>query len=336
MNTEVILELLIIQIIVIIFIITSVLVLIKTRNNIKLEKKFSKYTISPLNNNDISLFDKIEKIFNSMVKKTSKLLSKTKLFDSYAARYEKHISYDKLKTTSSMDFISKKIFVGLFFTLLYLIAEAVHYNGISFLAILLSFLFGFFILDVFIQYKFYKNKKQIEEDLLKAVIIMNNAFQSGRSMVQSIEIVKEELTGPISDEFKKIYLDISYGLSLETVFERFYNRVKIEDVKYITSSLILLNKTGGNIIKVFGTIEREFFNKKKLMNELKTMTASSNFVFRILLVLPFALYIIIFFLNPEYFAPLFKTSIGLFILLIILLLYIGYILLIRKILKVNI
>ena len=41
MNTEVILELLIIVIIVIIFIITSVLVLIKTRNNIKLEKKFS-------------------------------------------------------------------------------------------------------------------------------------------------------------------------------------------------------------------------------------------------------------------------------------------------------
>lgn len=336
MNTGVIFELLVLQIIVIIFLIAAILILIRTRNNIKLEKKFSKYTISPIETDVISLFDRIEKYYDSIVKKFSKLLMKSKIFNRYAALYEKHISYDELKTTSPMDFISKKFLLGIFFCLLYLITEMFQYDGISFLGLFLSFIVGFFILDIYIQYNYYKKRKQIEEDLLKAIIIMNSAFQSGRSMVQAIEIVKDELTGPISDEFKKIYLDISYGLSLEVVFDRFYKRVKLEDVKFITSSLTLLNKTGGNIIKVFGTIEREFFSKKKLTNELKTMTASSVFVFRILLVLPFVLYCIIFLLNQEYFAPLFKTGIGLFILLLILLLYILYVMLIRKILKVNI
>lgn len=336
MNTGVIFELLVLQIIVIIFLIAAILILIRTRNNIKLEKKFSKYTISPIETDVISLFDRIEKYYDSIVKKFSKLLMKSKIFNRYAALYEKHISYDELKTTSPMDFISKKFLLGIFFCLLYLITEMFQYDGISFLGLFLSFIVGFFILDIYIQYNYYKKRKQIEEDLLKAIIIMNSAFQSGRSMVQAIEIVKDELTGPICDEFKKIYLDISYGLSLEVVFDRFYKRVKLEDVKFITSSLTLLNKTGGNIIKVFGTIEREFFSKKKLTNELKTMTASSVFVFRILLVLPFVLYCIIFLLNQEYFAPLFKTGIGLFILLLILLLYILYVMLIRKILKVNI
>lgn len=336
MDSGVIIELLIIQIIVIISLIATILILIKTRNNIKLDRKFSKYTISPINAKTISFFDKIEDKINQLVKNVSKLLLKLKIFNKYASTYEKHISYDELKNILPIDFISKKILLGLFILLLYLITMMFQYKMISIIGIILSFFIGFFVLDIFIQYNYYKKRKQIEEDLLKSIIIMNNSFQSGRSMVQAIEIVKDELTGPISDEFKKIHMDISYGLSLEVVFERFYNRVNLEDVKYITSSLTLLNKTGGNIVKVFETIEREFFSKKKLVSELKTMTASSVFVFRVLLILPFILFFIIFILNKEFFLPLFTTTIGLIILVLILLLYVFYILLIRKILKVNI
>ena len=78
-----------------------------------------------------------------------------------------------------------------------------------------------------------RRKKKIQDDLLKAVVIMNNSFKSGRNIMQAINTVEEELDGPIADEFKKISLDISYGLSIDTVFNRFYNRVGLEDAKYI-------------------------------------------------------------------------------------------------------
>ena len=153
--------------------------------------------------------------------------------------------------------------------------------------------------------------------------------------MQAIEIVKNELDGAIGDEFKKIHLDLSYGLTIEVVFSRFYERVHLEDVKFITTSLTLLNKTGGNIVKVFKSIEREFFDKKKLNDELKTVTASSTFVYRFLLFIPFAICFLVFILNPEYFNPLFKTHIGILILFLIVLLYILYVLIVKKIMKVN-
>ena len=81
--------------------------------------------------------------------------------------------------------------------------------------------------------------------------------------MQAIEIVAKELKGPISQEFKKMHLEISYGLSLDVVFERFSKRIESEEVSYITSSLSILNKTGGNIIKVFSSIEKMLFNKRK-------------------------------------------------------------------------
>ena len=195
---------------------------------------------------------------------------------------------------------------------------------------------AFFLPDIFLNIRFNQKRKRIEEDLLKAIIIMNNAFGSGKNIMQAIQIVKTELDGPIQDEFEKIYLDISYGLSLDVVFKRFYERVKIEDAKYITSSLTLLNKTGGDIIKVFSRLEKSILDKKNLRNELYSLTSSSRFVFRFLSILPFIFVLIIFLLNPSYFTPLFASPIGIMVLVFIIILYILYVIVIRRVLEVKI
>ena len=62
-----------------------------------------------------------------------------------------------------------------------------------------------------------------------------------------------------SEEFKKMYIDLTYGLELDVVFDRLSNRIKLDETKYMASSLVILNKTGGNIVKVFSSIERSFF-----------------------------------------------------------------------------
>ena len=165
---------------------------------------------------------------------------------------------------------------------------------------------------------------------------MNNAFKSGMNIMQAVNIVENELEGAIKEEFKKINIDIKYGLSLETVFERFYNRVKIEDIKYIASSLSLINKTGGNIVKVFGSIEKNYYDKKKIKNEMKSLVSSSMFMFRLLIGMPILLCLIILVVNPSFFLPLITTDTGKLIIVLILILYTLYVIVVRKIMKVNI
>jgi hypothetical protein len=141
--------------------------------------------------------------------------------------------------------------------------------------------------------------------------------------------------GPISDEFKKIYMDMTYGLSIEVVFDRFYNRVKLDDAKYIASSLTLLNKTGGNIVKVFGTIEKSFFSKKKLKQEMQSLTSASIFVYRTLCVMPFLFILAIYILNPTYFTPMFETTLGSILLFVTVLFYSLYIFIIKRVMEVK-
>ena len=335
MNDDVIIELLIVQVLLIFTLSIVLIYVIKTRHNISLERKFNKYTIQRLEVRELSIFDKINKFIGKIIKQVSTIIERFKILKKYASTYEKHISYEDLDVRRSIDYISVKILLGFITLVFYLITMMFQYINITITGLILSYILGFFIIDIFINIEYRKRRKKISEDLLKAIIIMNNSFKSGMSIMQAIEIVKNELDGAIGDEFKKIYLDMSYGLTIETVFDRFYNRVKLDDAKFISTSLTLLNKTGGNIIKVFKSIEREFFDKKKLNDELKTATASSIFVYKLLLTIPFIVCFLIFIMNPGYFNPLFKTQIGILINMLIVLLYVMYAIVIKRIMRIK-
>jgi len=302
---------------------------------VDLEKKFEKFALLSVHDSEKSFFDVVIKSFWLFIHKMSKFLSNNKMISNYAKRYEKHIKYENRNDYSGMDYVSVKFFLALSFVLLYFITSFFHLNKVHFINIIIGFVIGFFLPDIFLQVEYQKRRKRVEEDLLKAIIMMNNAFKSGRNIMQAVEIVMMELEGPISDEFKKIYLDMTYGLSIEVVFDRFYHRVELEEAKYITSSLSLLSKTGGNIVKVFGSIERNFFDKKKLKQEMQSLTSASIFVFRVLCVIPFLFILVIYILNPNYFTPMFETALGRILLLLVVLLYTLYILVIKKVLEVK-
>ena len=200
---------------------------------------------------------------------------------------------------------------------------------------IISMVIGFYILDIYLIVARNVNKKKIENDILRAIIIMNNAFKSGKSTIQAVEVASKKLPKPIGLEFKKIYEEMNYGLSVDTVFDRFSKRVGIEEAEYLSSSLIILNRTGGNIVAVFDSIEKTMFDKKKLKEELKNSTMVSKLVTSILLVAPIFFVLIIYLLNPDYFDPFFASPLGYFLIIVILIMFIIYAYLLSKIVKVD-
>lgn len=325
----------IIQTLIMIVLAFVIFYLIIYNNTLKLEKRIAKYSIDSIKDDSISLFDLISNEYKKAVDKLTKILNKSVVLKKYSSKYNKYITYENDKDTCAMDFVSNKFYICLLFVLIITFARIIEGVLPSFLDILVSALLGFFLIDIYFKFYDYIKKRQIEQDLLNAIIIMNNAFRSGRSTMQAIEIVAHELKGPISQEFRKMHLEISYGLSLDVVFDRFSKRVESEEVSYITSSLSILNKTGGNIIKVFSSIEKMLFNKRKLKQEMKSLTSSANMISKILLIMPFIFVIFITILNPSYFTSLFNTTLGNFLLFMIILLYGLYAFIVNKIMKVR-
>ena len=63
--------------------------------------------------------------------------------------------------------------------------------------------------------------------------------------------------------------------------------------------------------------------------------ALSNFVFKVLVAIPFIIFVLIYFMDPTYFVPLIKEPLGNLILVLIILIYIIYIILVKKIVKIR-
>lgn len=306
---------------------------IRYRKAISLEKKISKYTVEPLKNKEDSLFDRGNLLYKNIVRKISVVFSKSEILKKHSKMYEKYIRISSFE--SGMDIVASKFIIGLVCSVLSIFSKTIQLEVIRLVELLIPFIIGYIILDIyyFIKFKMYRNR--LENDLLQAIIIMNNAFKSGRSITQAIDLVTKELKGPIAEEFKKMSLELSFGLSIDIVFKRFGDRIKIDEINYLTSSLSILNKTGGNIIKVFSSIEKTLFNKKKLRLELSSLTGSSRLIVYALFVIPILFILFISIISPAYFVPLYTTGLGRILIIIMVIIYIIYILLIRKIMKVR-
>ena len=305
----------------------------RLRKAFKLEKRISSYVVEPLNKKTNSFIDKLLTKYQKIIKSISKVLSKSVFAQKYAKKYEKYTKITKYHE-SGLELISGKIVIGLIFVLIAVFAKALQLQILSFYEFVLIFVLGFFALDILLllRYKVYRSK--LESDFLSAITVMNNAFKAGRSITQAIDIVGKEVKGVIGDEFQKMSLELLYGLELESVFKRFSKRTGLEEAKYLTASLTIINKTGGNIIKIFENIENSMFEKQKLKLELESLTSGSKLVVYTLLAMPFLFVLVITTINPTYFLPFINNELGIILLIFMIIYYIIFIVCIRRIMKV--
>lgn len=308
-----------------------IILLFKLHKAIKSERRIARYSLKVGEDIELSYFDKLWNkyyLFGKKLKKNERIVKYS------TTHYEKYLeNKDEL---GAILFIINKLVIACLFVVLIIVTSAIRGRIISFSAFVISFILGYYIFDLYLIVSKKRKTKKVKNDLLRAVIIMNNAFKAGKSTLQAVLIASRDLPKPISYEFEKIYQDMSYGLSVDVAFQRFAKRVNLEEANYIASSLVILNKTGGNIVKVFSSIERTLFDKKKLESDLKNSTAASNLVVKVLMVIPIVFVIVIYVVSPKYFDPLFNSSLGYIILFVIWLMFVVYIYMLNKIMKVKV
>lgn len=326
--------LILVRLLLVILVVVIIDIVIKLNKMIAIERRVARYSVNSILDDDNNLGDSFIKKYNRLLNNIRNKTKNNKVLYNQAKRYNKYLETGDDRNV--IDFVITKLLLGIVFVVLVIVSLAIQGKIISFLGMIISFIVGYYVYDVYLYFYNKRKLKKIKNDILRAVIIMNNAFKAGKSTMQAVLIASQELPRPISLEFKKIYQDLEYGISSDVAFLRFAKRVNLEEIRYISSSLIILNKTGGNIVKVFSSIERTLFDKKKLESDLKNSTAASNLVVKVLMVIPVIFMFVIYLLSPNYFDPLFGSVIGYFVIGIIIVMFSIFIYLLNKIMKVKV
>ncbi len=329
----------IVKIIIMILIIVALmfsffLYLKNTINSIKAEKRITRYSLSSKEDHELSLFERLNNFGTKFIHNFGLKLIKLKILKKYSHKYDKYLN-SKNKTTTA-DYLAIKFFIGLLLLFLTFIMTIGYFDFKIFICYIISFLIGFYLLDIILISNYQEEKAKLKEELLNIIVSYNNAFASGYTVFQATHLITKEYQGLVKTEFLKVEKDLTYGLSISEAFNRLYERVELQEVKYISTSIEILSKNGGDVSQIFKLLEKDFLNEKNLNEEIRIITSPLKVIYKISLFIPLIVFICIYLINKNYFNKLISNPISFSIFTSIILIYILYILIMKKALKGNV
>ena len=155
-----------------------------------------------------------------------------------------------------------------------------------------------------------RRNNSFSEQLGDCLVTVANALRAGYSFQQAVEVIAREMEPPISEEFAKLTADIKMGVPLEVSLNEMDKRIDNADFTLVITAVLIQREVGGNLAQILDTISDTITDRIKMKREINALTAQGKFSAMILLVLPFALGIFMFAVNPSQIELLFSEPIG--------------------------
>jgi tight adherence protein B len=181
--------------------------------------------------------------------------------------------------------------------------------GSVLIALLVGLLLGFAPI-AFALFKRSKRFGRFEEGLPEALDLIVNALRAGHSLIAAMGLVARECADPVGSEFKACFEEQNYGLELKTALDNMIVRIPLQDLKIVSTALLIQKESGGNLAEVLDKTAHVIRERFRLKRQVRTHTAQGRLTGIILTLLPVGLGIVIYFINPALMSLLWTTEIG--------------------------
>jgi tight adherence protein B len=155
---------------------------------------------------------------------------------------------------------------------------------------------------------------EFEVGLPRAMELMANSMKAGQSISQSLRAVIENAGPPVSDEFGLARREIELGASIESALGNMVKRVGSGDLRLMVMVITIQHSVGGDLPAILITLADTMKQRAEVRAEVLASTAQSRASSLIITLLPIAAALLLYFLVPEYFRPMFTNPLGWFML----------------------
>lgn len=160
---------------------------------------------------------------------------------------------------------------------------------------------------------FFKRRSRLKKfacQLPEALELISRALRAGHSLASGIHLVAEEMTDPIQKEFQRCYESQNLGLPLEQALEDMSDRVPNMDLRFFVTAVILQRQTGGDLAEILDKIGKLIRERFRIWGQIQALTGEGRLSGIVLLAMPPALFLVMYFLNPDYCRILFTDPMG--------------------------
>jgi tight adherence protein B len=169
------------------------------------------------------------------------------------------------------------------------------------------------------------SRRQIkfESQLVDVLVLITGAVKTGFSLLQALEVVEREMQPPASDEFRRVHTEIGLGLSLSQALDNLSARMQNQDLDLVVTAVKIHDQVGGNLSTMLDAVTETVRERDRLFREARVITTQQRYTSYLISLLPIAIGLLIFMLNPDYMMQMFTS--GLYYLMIPILAVIGVI-----------
>ena len=178
--------------------------------------------------------------------------------------------------------------------------------------------------------------RQCDAQVPEAVDLMARGLRAGHAVPAVLEMVGKEIAEPLAGEFRIVHEEQNLGLPLRDAMLNLVDRVPRDDMRFVTTAILLQKETGGNLAVILDKTAALARERWRLYGQLRIYTAQGRITGLILCVAPFVMCGILSLLNWKMERLLFTTPAGLKAIYIGAAMMVVGILLIRKIIDIKV
>lgn len=164
---------------------------------------------------------------------------------------------------------------------------------------------------VYVEMRVTKRKNQFNEQLPDVLNLMAGSLRAGWGLQQSLDLVIEQMAPPVSTEFARAETEVRLGRPVEEALATVAARMQSDDFGWAVTAIGIQRDVGGNLAEVLDIVASTIRDRGALRRQIAGLTAEGRLSAWILMLLPFALVLLLSFVNPEYLAKLVTTTQGL-------------------------
>jgi tight adherence protein B len=152
---------------------------------------------------------------------------------------------------------------------------------------------------------------RVEQQLPDALDLIGRALRAGHAFPTAVKMVSDELSDPIGGEFRTLFDEVNYGVSMHTALLNLAARIPVTDLRYFVIAVLIQRETGGNLAELLDNIAAIIRARLKLFGQIRVLSAEGRLSAWILTLLPFGVAIVMNLINPTFIGVLWKDPMGL-------------------------
>src|SRR5437899_5179297 len=152
--------------------------------------------------------------------------------------------------------------------------------------------------------------KKFAAQLPDALELVARALRAGHSLAAGMHVVAEEMPSPIAEEFGRVYEEQNLGIPIEESLRNICERMPNLDLRFFVTSVAIQRQTGGDLSEILDKIGYVVRERYRILGQVKALTGEGRLSGIVLIGLPFALFVMMLHIKPDYVAVLWTDPLG--------------------------